>query len=161
MSYNKLPADPSAMTLGVIGLVIAFAGCCCGIFAVVSIVLGAIGLVMANKSLQEYAEHPDAFSRSSFSNVQTSKIINIVSIAVGSVITIAYILYFVFYGVLISQAFKQAYDNNHYDDYYEWENDSIYDDDDFNEVVEDTLNVETVEIDEFGNIEIKTDSINK
>ncbi|GAL62160.1 hypothetical protein JCM19300_2911 [Algibacter lectus] len=34
MNYSKLPADPSSLVLGIVALVLGFAGCCCyGIFA--------------------------------------------------------------------------------------------------------------------------------
>ena len=82
MSYNKLPADPTAMILGIIALVISFAGCCCGIFAIIPLVLSIIGLVMANKSLKEFQENQDAFAPQSRSNVATAKIINIIAIAI-------------------------------------------------------------------------------
>ena len=93
MSYNKLPADPSAMILGIIGLVIALAGCCCGIFAVVPVILGIIGLVMANKSLREYHSNPDVYSPQSRSNISTAKVLNIIALILGSLMTIGYIIY--------------------------------------------------------------------
>ena len=157
MSYNKLSADPSAMTLGIIGLVISVAGCCCGVFAVVAIILGAIGLIMANKSISEFAEHPDAYSQSSLSNVKTSRILNIISIVVGSLITFVYVIYFAFYGVLISAAMKEAYTNEY--EYESWEGDSYYDDEDVYEIQEDTISIDSIDL-EINNTEIKTDSIN-
>lgn len=81
MIENKLPADPSALVLGIVALVIGFAGCCCyGIFAIIPLILGIIGLIMANKSIKEYALHPEAFSRSSRSSVGTAKVINIIAV---------------------------------------------------------------------------------
>ena len=162
MNYNKLPADPSAMVLGIIGLIIVLAGCCCGIFAVLSIVLGAIGLFMANKSIREYRQYPDAYSRSSLNNVEMSKVLNIISIVIGSIVTMVFIVYYVFYGALLSHAIKEAYEADNYDDdyYYDWENDTIYDASNEYEDMEDTIIIDSIDIDEFNNKEISTDSLN-
>ena len=160
MNQNKLSADPSALILGIIGLMISFAGCCCGIFAVVSIVLGIIGLVMANKSINEYKTNPESFSRISYNNVFTSKILNIISIVVGAVITLAYIVYFLAYGVLISEAIDAAYEAKQYEDDYNYglENDTIYNDNDYYVVEEDTINTNETQEQSFEDIMRDLDS---
>ena len=67
---NKLPADPSALILGIVGLVIGIAGCCCyGFTAIIPLGLSVAGLVMANKSMKLYRLNPEEFSESSRSNV--------------------------------------------------------------------------------------------
>ena len=70
---TKLSADPTAMILGIIALIIALAGCCWGIFAIVPIVLSIIGLVMANKSLREFQLNSSIYEPQSKSNVVTAK----------------------------------------------------------------------------------------
>ncbi|WP_299225364.1 CCC motif membrane protein [uncultured Psychroserpens sp.] len=145
MSYNKLPADPTAMILGVIALVVSFAGCCCGLFAVIPLVLSIIGLVMSNKSLRLFNENQDIYAVQSRSNVTTARVINIVALVLSALITVIYVAYFVLYGALLSTAFMEGYnDSNTFDeDFYEWENDSIYDYDDF-EIEEDTLQIDSI-----------------
>jgi len=161
MSYNKLPADPSAMILGIIGLVIALAGCCCGIFAVVPVILGIIGLVMANKSLREYRNNPDVYGPQSRSNVSTAKVLNIIALILGSLMTIGYIIYFAFYGVMASQILKEAYnmEQNGDDFYYEWENDSLYDDERDYNYEKDTIVIDSIRIDEGEIIEVETEPL--
>lgn len=165
MSYNKLPADPTAMILGIIALVISFAGCCCGIFAIVPLVLSIIGLVMANKSLREYHLNPSIYEPQSKSNVSTSKILNIIALIMSSIVILFYLAYFLIYGALLSTAVMQGYDmQNNSDDYnYEWENDSLYDYDDGYEYESDTISIDSIRIDDGKIIEVETtplDSIN-
>tara|TARA_R110000751_G_scaffold154292_4_gene259270 strand:- start:224 stop:709 length:486 start_codon:yes stop_codon:yes gene_type:complete len=160
MTDNKLSADPSALVLGIIAITISIAGCCCGVFAIVPVILSIIGLVIANKSLQEYSSNPEAYNPNSRSNVSTAKVLNIIALVISSLVTLFYIAYFMIYGVFISEIFKEAYEaRNNNDDYnYEWENDSIYYEDDYYEMEEDTINIDSINIEEL--IETEIDSLN-
>ena len=160
MTDNKLSADPSALVLGIIAITISIAGCCCGVFAIVPVILSIIGLVIANRSLQEYSSNPKAYNPNSRSNVSTAKVLNIIALVISSLVTLFYIAYFMIYGVFISEIFKEAYEaRNNNDDYnYEWENDSIYYEDDYYEMEEDTINIDSINIEEL--IETEIDSLN-
>ncbi|OUR98235.1 hypothetical protein A9Q86_14370 [Flavobacteriales bacterium 33_180_T64] len=164
MSYNKLPADPTAMILGIVALVVSFVGCCCGIFAVIPVVLSIIGLVMANKSLREYQLNPIAFNPQSRSNVYTAKVINIIALVLGALVMLFYIAYFALYGVMFSQIFKEAYEARKNGDnyHYEWENDSLYYGDDDYIIENDSIHIDSIRIDETEMLEIETplDSLN-
>ena len=105
MSYTKLSADPLALILGILALVLGIAGCCCyGVTALIPLVLGIIGLVLANKSLRDYQQNPEAFSVQSKNNVNTAKVINIIAIVLNSIIFIVALVVFAIYGTLISSA---------------------------------------------------------
>ncbi|TXE15839.1 hypothetical protein ES692_15200 [Psychroserpens burtonensis] len=160
MMHNKLPADPTAMILGIIALVISFAGCCCGIFAFIPIIISIIGLVMANKSLRIYQINPSIYEPQSKSNVSTAKVLNIIALVVSSLVTLFYIAYFIIYGALISTAILEGIEmQNNPDDFnYEWENDSIYKDTDASEREEDSMRVDSINMEELIKIEI--DSLN-
>ena len=167
MTNNKLSADPTALILGIIALVIGFAGCCCyGIFAIIPLILGIIGLVMANKSLKEFAVNPEAYSPQSRSNVATAKILNIIAIIFNSIVVMFFIAAVVFYGTISSQAIYDEMMRQNGDDFhYEWEDDKTYDynDDTYDEVESDTMSIDSIRIDEEGEIiEVETskDSIN-
>ncbi|WP_037051156.1 CCC motif membrane protein [Psychroserpens burtonensis] len=158
--HNKLPADPTAMILGIIALVISFAGCCCGIFAFIPIIISIIGLVMSNKSLRIYQINPSIYEPQSKSNVSTAKVLNIIALVVSSLVTLFYIAYFIIYGALISTAILEGIEmQNNPDDFnYEWENDSIYKDTDASEREEDSMRVDSINMEELIKIEI--DSLN-
>ncbi|MFT4781518.1 MAG: hypothetical protein ACJAZK_002020 [Psychroserpens sp.] len=158
--HNKLPADPTAMILGIIALVVSLAGCCCGIFAFIPIIISIIGLVMANKSLRIYQINPSIYEPQSKSNVSTAKVLNIIALVVSSIVTLFYIAYFIIYGALISTAIMEGIElQNNPDDFnYEWENDSIYKDTDASEREEDSMRVDSINLEEL--IKIKIDSLN-
>jgi hypothetical protein len=102
--YKKLSADPNALIFGIISLVIVLLGCCCGLFVLVSFVLSIVGLVLANKSLREYNNAPDEYSFTSKNNVFVAKVLNIIGLVLSSLILVFYILYFAFFGTLLSTA---------------------------------------------------------
>ena len=161
--YNKLPADPTAMILGIIALIMSLAGCCCGVFAFIPLVMSIIGLVMANKSLKEFQINPSIYEPQSKSNVSTAKILNIIALIVSALVTLFYIAYFMIYGALISTAIMEGYESqNNSDDYnYEWESDSLYDyEDDYYEIQEDSISIDSLNIEELIETEIETDSLN-
>ena len=158
MNYNKLPADPTALILGILALVIGIAGCCCyGVLAIVPLALSIIGLVMANKSLRGFAENPEAYSPQSRSNVATAKVLNIIAIIFNGLIMIVFIIFFVVYGTFMSTAIMEGIKQSQNEDYYEWENDSLYDYEEDDYIVEqDTIQIDSIkveEIKEFENLE--------
>ncbi|MFK7832880.1 MAG: CCC motif membrane protein [Winogradskyella sp.] len=149
MNYNKLSADPLALVLGILALVIGIAGCCCyGITAIIPLIMAIIGLVTANKSLRAFAENPEAYDPQSRSNVNTAKIINIIAIVMNGLIVLVSILAIAFYGTMISSAFLEGLNNPDYkvEDYYdEYESDSleVWEDDDY--IIEEESGIEQAE----------------
>jgi hypothetical protein len=144
MSENKLPADPLSLILGIIALVLGVAGCCCyGITAVMTLILGIIGLVVANKSLKLYHENADEYSEVSRSNVSMARVINIIAVVLNGLIVLAYTVIFIVYGTFLSSEIMDAYKSGEFntEDPYEWETDSIYD------YEYDKIEVDTIETD--------------
>jgi len=155
MNYNKLPADPTAMILGIIALVIGFAGCCCyGIVAIIPLSMSIIGLVMANKSIKEFNQNPEAYSPQSRSNVATAKILNIIALVFNSLIFIYFIIVFFIYGTFLSSAIMKGIRQSQNDNYYEWENDSLFNNDEDNVIEEehDSIYIDTINIEKIKDI---------
>ena len=156
MSENKLPADPLALILGIVALVLGVAGCCCyGITALIPLVMAIIGVVVANKSLKVYAENTEGFSEVSRSNVSMARVINIIAIVFNGLIVLVFIGMFILYGTFLSSAIMDSYKNGDFEtsDPYEWETDTIYD---YEEEYEyDTIEVDTIETDSTIIYEIK------
>ena len=129
MKYNKLPADPNALILGIVSLVIGFAGCCCyGVFAFIPILLSVLGLVMANKSLKVFDQNPQTYTPQSRNNVVIAKTLNIISIVINGIIFLMFITLFIIFGSLASNDIFKEYKNRyHMEDTYEFEEeDSTY-----------------------------------
>lgn len=150
MNYSKLPADPTALVLGITALVLGFAGCCCyGIFALIPLIIAIIGLVSANKSLKEFANNPEAYTPQTRSNVATAKILNIIAIVFNGIIVLMFIGALVFYGTMWSSGFLDDFknlQNYNTEETYEYENDTIYSDTEYiePEIIKDTIDVEPV-----------------
>ena len=102
--YRKLSADPTAIILGIISLTLLFLGCCCGLFVFVSFSLSIVGIVIVNKSLRDYYAAPDQYDSMSKNNVVVAKVLNIVALVISSLFLIVYIMYFVFFGSLLTAA---------------------------------------------------------
>jgi len=151
MNKNKLSADSSAMTLGIIALVIVVLGCCCGFFSIIAVALSIIGLVSANKSLRAYNENPDVYAIQSYKNVSTAKILNLIALILSSIITLVYLAYFVIYGALMSSAFMDAYKQNNSD--FEWENDSLYYEEEIYKTERDSIVLDSISIEEILKID--------
>ena len=56
MENQKLPNATAVLILGIFSILT----CCC--YGIISIILGAIGLVLANKDAKLYAENPSAYT---------------------------------------------------------------------------------------------------
>ena len=139
MNYNKLPADPTALILGIVALVIGFAGCCCyGVFAIIPLVISIVGLVMANKSLKEFDQNPEAFSQQSRSNVSIGRILNIIALIFNSIVVVLIIIFFAIYGTMLSTELFDEFKNRNKNLEYELENDSIYSDYEYIEDIDST-----------------------
>ena len=107
--YNKLSADPGSLLLGILSLIIIFFGCCCGIFAVVSLVLSIIGLVIANKSLNEFYLNSENYSLQSKSNVNIGRILCIIGVVFSSLFIILYSAFLIFAQQDITKKFLEKY----------------------------------------------------
>lgn len=127
MNNNKLAADPLALILGILSLVLGIAGCCCyGLTAIIPLILAIIGLISANKSLKEYRLHPEAFSAQSANNVNSAKIINIIGIVINGFVFLISLVVIVFYGTMLSSNIfdEIRYENGTTDEYYDYEMES-------------------------------------
>ena len=86
--FQTLPALPNAtasLVLGILSIVM------CGI----GVVLGIVGIVLANKDLALYRTNPGIYSESSFNNTKTGRICSIIGIIVSSLFVIFYAAYMI------------------------------------------------------------------
>lgn len=121
---NKLPADPSALIIGIIGIVVGIAGCCCyGITAIIPLILSIWGLIEAKKSIKLYEADPSIYSESSRSNVGISKILNIISIVLNGLFILIVIGFIAVVGVAGMQGAFDEIKEGSYPSANEWEYD--------------------------------------
>lgn len=141
MNYRKLPNDPAALVLGIVSVMIVMMGCCCGLFAPVSLALGIVGLVQADKSLKMHANEPAIYFESSKNNMLTAKILSVIGIVGSAVLTIGYILYFAIVGQLFTLGMFDEYLHNRKQDTNYTVRDSTYYENDADSLVVDTISV--------------------
>jgi hypothetical protein len=149
MNYSKLPADPSSLVLGIVALVLGFAGCCCyGIFAIIPLIIAIIGLMSANRSLKEFGNNPDVYSPQTRSNVSTARVLNIIAIVFNGIIVLMFIGALIFYGTMWSTGvfdeFKNL-DNFETEEIYEYQSDTIFSD---TEYYESETTIDSIEVEE-------------
>ncbi len=84
---ENLPNSGLVLTLGILSIVLTL--CCCGPFA---LPLPIIGWIMGHKGVTIYKENPEAYTRSSYSNMNAGKICSII----GLILAILYIVYLFF-----------------------------------------------------------------
>lgn len=106
---NKLSADPSALVLGIVSLVIVISGCCCGFLAIISLALSIVGLVSANKSLNEFYLNPENYISESRGNVNAGKIVCIIGVVLSSILILISLVFFAFQGQYLSKKILEQY----------------------------------------------------
>lgn len=109
--YNKLSADPTALILGISSLVIVLLGCCCGFLVIISLILGIVGLVLANKSLAEFYQNSENYSVQSQKNVYAGKVLSIIGIALSGLFIMVFAVFMFFY----QQNFTELLRNKYYE----------------------------------------------
>lgn len=72
---EKLPNATPVIILGVLSIIT----CCC--YGIVSMLLGGIGIYLANKDTALYNKNPNAYTN--FNNIKTGKVLCIIGIVLG------------------------------------------------------------------------------
>lgn len=134
---QKLPGDPLALTLGIIGLVLFFTLCWCyGVISVITLVISVAGLIVANKNIKQYHADPERYSYNTFKSVQNAKIIGIIGTVISGLVTLILLVLLIFFGSLFFAIMDGNWDKlDHLDDPDFYEED--YYDDSFEESTDD------------------------
>ncbi len=91
----QLPNATAALVLGILSIVF------CWCWGVVGIILGIVGLVMANKAVALYESAPGTYSEPSYKNVKAGKICSIIGICLGALYLIICVIYLFAVGTMI------------------------------------------------------------
>ncbi len=147
MYKEKLPNDQLALVFSIVGLVLFFLGCCCGLFAIVSLGLSITALIIAINGLKLYKANPEAYLESSRNNVNAAKIMGIIGIVLSSLVLLGQIAYFAMIGSMASsedwEHFLDEFQKNNrkFERTYD-ETDTIYTDMPVDTVATDTITFE-------------------
>lgn len=88
LERNKrdLPNATLILILGILSLVF------CWCYGILGLILGIIAVVLANTAKQAYLNDPDAYTETSFKNVNTGRICGIVAICLSTVVFVVALL---------------------------------------------------------------------
>jgi M penetrans paralogue family 26 len=87
--YNiqqPLPNATAALVLGILSIVICFAG----------LVLGIIALVLANKDMRLYNSSPESYTIGSYNNLKAGRICAIIGVIFQTLLILFYVFIFAF-----------------------------------------------------------------
>jgi hypothetical protein len=86
MENQKLPNATAVLILGIFSILT----CCC--YGIISIILGVVGLVLANKDTKLYAENPSQYTN--YNNLKIGRILSIIGIVLGAIYLIYVVVLF-------------------------------------------------------------------
>ena len=98
-----IPNSQGILILGIFSLITTV---CCGGIGFVGIVLGIIAVVMSPKAEQLYAENPEAYTQTSYKNVNAGRICGIIGIVLNGVLILAGIIYLLVVGAGLTTFFS-------------------------------------------------------
>jgi hypothetical protein len=81
-NQQQLPNATVVLVMGILSIVMCFAG----------VILGIIGLVLANKDTQLYNSSPQSYTAASYSNLKSGKICSIIGLILNGLLAIFYII---------------------------------------------------------------------
>ena len=103
-NFNQAPVLPNATAVLVLGIISIIGAFCYGI----GIILGIIGLVLANKDRKLVEANPDVFSQGSVSNLRAGRICSIIGIVVGAIFLVVIVLYLIYFMPAIMEQVKKG-----------------------------------------------------
>lgn len=94
---QELPGAIASLVTGIIGLALSlFFGC-----GPVGIVLSIIAFVKGKKAVKEYEANPGGYTLSSYNQAKPGKILGIIGIIFGGLVSLFWILYIAFFGFVL------------------------------------------------------------
>lgn len=93
----KVPV-PNSQGILILGIFSLITTVCCGGIGFVGIVLGIIAVVMSSNAEQIYADNPEAYTQTSYKNINAGKICGIIGIVLNGVLILAGIIYLLVIG---------------------------------------------------------------
>jgi hypothetical protein len=87
---QKVPNADTVLVLGILAIVFSFC------YGFIGLILGIIGLVMANNANKVYLSNPSLYTEASHSNLKAGKVCSIIGLVIACLILLFVILAFVF-----------------------------------------------------------------
>ncbi len=101
-NQQNLPNSTAILVLGIISIV----GCVT--WGVIGLVCGIVALALYKKDKERYIETPDAYTESSFNNINTGRICAIIGVSLSSAMFLFLIAYMGFWLTMVMSIFGGA-----------------------------------------------------
>ena len=109
-NFNNKRDLPNAVAILVLGIV-SIVTCWC--YGIIGIITAVIALVLSKKDLELYNENPDAFTQSSYKNLNAGKITAIIGLSLSALYVIFIVIYFVIilgsFATLVPEIFQNSF----------------------------------------------------
>jgi len=98
---QTLPNSTAVLVLGILSIALCW---CYGLFA---LAMGIIALVLSSKAKIAYSENPDAYTLSSYKNLNAGRVCAIIGTVLSALYLVIVIIYVLVVGVALSALFTQ------------------------------------------------------
>ncbi|MBN2174802.1 MAG: hypothetical protein JW731_11770 [Bacteroidales bacterium] len=103
-----LPNSSTVLILGIISIVLCW---CHGIFG---LIIAIIALVLANRDMSLYAQNPERYTPSSYSNLKTGRTIAIIGLVLAAVFMFMLVIGLLFLGLNFAMFPWEMFNGNNY-----------------------------------------------
>jgi hypothetical protein len=98
---HTVPNSVAVLVLGIVSIVL------CWCYGLVSIILGVVGIVLANQAEKIYRANPEQFSIASYKNLKAGKICAIIGLSLGALYLVFIVIYIIVVGSLAFNGFSR------------------------------------------------------
>lgn len=95
---QQVPNSAAVLVLGILSIVFCFC------YGIIGLILGIVALALSSKALAIYNENPNAFTKSSFNNLNAGKICAIIGTILSSLVMLYFIVWLIIAGTLVGTA---------------------------------------------------------
>ena len=97
---QPVPNSVGALVLGILSIVF------CWCYGILAIILGIIGIVLANQGEKAYNENPGVYSLASYKNLKAGKVCAIIGLSLGALMIILVVVAVIINGVAALSTFR-------------------------------------------------------
>ena len=97
---QAVPNSVGALVLGILSIVF------CWCYGILAIILGIIGIVLANQGEKAYNENPGAYTLASYKNLKAGKVCAIIGLSLGALMIILVVVAVIINGVAALSTFR-------------------------------------------------------
>jgi len=111
-----VPNSTAALVLGIISIPMC---CCCGWWsAIVGVILGIIGIVLAGQAIREYYNRPDLYTLGSLKNAQAGRVCAIIGLVLSALVVIFFLVLVITGQLSELEMLQEQFLEEYYDQYY-------------------------------------------